>query len=261
MSAVPKITGAKRVVQPPKVVSIKSQDESKNIEEVKKMIQTTIQPKDLGIKVRKLVKTARGIMVETDKADELKTLQECKALRSKGLVIEALRKRSPKLMIYDLEADRAEQEVVEDIFAQNVDDLISRDDFLKEFKCVHKYLSRNRNDSRTNWVAECSARVRNILRRRDRLFLGWQSCRVKDCHPVVRCYKCLAYGHISRHCKGKQMCAHCTGEHDIKDCDKNDQPAKCLNSKMPKKDTNYSTGTKGCTEYERACRIALEKVP
>ena len=113
VSAVPKITGAKRVVQPPKVVSIKSQDESKNIEEVKKMIQTTIQPKDLGIKVRKLVKTARGIMVETDKADELKTLQECKALRSKGLVIEALRKRSPKLMIYDLEADRAEQEVEE----------------------------------------------------------------------------------------------------------------------------------------------------
>lgn len=83
VSAVPKITGAKRVVQPPKAVFIESKGDSKNIEEVKKMIQTTIQPKDLGIKVR----TARGIMIETDKADQLKKLQECKALRSKGLVI------------------------------------------------------------------------------------------------------------------------------------------------------------------------------
>lgn len=32
-------------------------------------------------------------------------------------------------MIYDVEADRAEQEVIDDIIAQNVDGLISRDDY------------------------------------------------------------------------------------------------------------------------------------
>ena len=56
------------------------------------------------------------------------------------------------------------------------------------------------------------------------------------------------------------MCAHCTGEHDIKDCDKKDQPAAWINCKLAKKDHRHATGTKGCSEYDRACRIALEKV-
>ena len=99
VSAVPKITGAKKVVQPPKVVFIKSKDEKKTIEEVKREIQTTIQPKDLGIKIRRVVKTARGIMIETDKVDQLQKLQDCEALKTKGLVVEAPRKRSPRVMI------------------------------------------------------------------------------------------------------------------------------------------------------------------
>ena len=199
-------------------------------------------------------------MVETDKVEQLKVLQDCEALKSKGLVIEAPRKRCPKIMIYDVDADRDEQEVIDDILTQNVEDLVPRDDFLKEFKCVHKYKNRNINDTRMNWVVECSSRVRNVLRRRDRLFVGWQSCRVKDYNPVVRCYKCLLYGHISKYCRGKQMCSHCTGEHNVKDCNKKDQQATCINCKLNKKDYQHSTGSKGCTEYDRACRIALEKV-
>ena len=50
---VPRITGAKKMIQQPKVVFIKSKDDKKNIEEVKQLVQTTIRPKDLGIKVKK----------------------------------------------------------------------------------------------------------------------------------------------------------------------------------------------------------------
>lgn len=204
--SVPKITGAKRQPVPPKVVFIKSRDDSKDIEEVKKMIQTTINPKDLGIKVRRVVKTARGVMIETDRAEQLQKLQNCEALKTKGLVIEAPKKRCPKVMIYDMDGGRDEKEIIEDVYAQNVDDVvISKEDFIKEFQCVHKYTSRNREDTRANWVVECSPRVRNELRQRDRLFVGWQSCRIKDYNPVVRCYKCLMYGHISKHCRGKQV--------------------------------------------------------
>ena len=180
--------------------------------------------------------------------------------RSKGLVIEAPKKREPKIMIYDLDTERAELDTIEDIYAQNVDDLISKDEFLREFKCVHKYESRNRGEKKANWVIECSARVRNILRRRDRLYVGWQSCRSKDYNPVVRCYKCLAYGHISKYCRGKQACSHCAEEHDIKNCTNKEQPAKCLNCKLAKKPFDHATGAKECSEYERACRVALEKV-
>ena len=53
-------------------------------------------------------------------------------------------------MIYDVDAVRGEHEIIDDIITQNVDDLISKEDFLKEFKCVHKYKNRNVNDTRTN---------------------------------------------------------------------------------------------------------------
>ena len=258
---VPKITGTKRVVQQPKVVFIKSSDDRKNIDEVKKLVQETVKPKDLGIKVRKVIKTARGLMIETEKSEQLEKIKNCEALKTKGLIIEAPKKRSPKLMIYDLDTDRAEKEIIEDVYVQNIEeDLIPKEDFLKEFTCVHKYVNKNRQDQKANWVVECSARVRNLLRRRDRIYVGWQSCRLKDYNPIVRCYKCLAFGHISKYCKGKQPCSHCMLEHDIKECRNKAQPAKCINCKLAKKPYDHATGSKTCTEYERACRIALEKV-
>ena len=113
-------------------------------------------------------------------------------------MIEAPKKRNPKIMIYDIDAERAEQETIEDIYIQNVEDQISKDEFIKEFKCVHKYPNKNRGDKKANWVVECSARVRNLRRRRARLYVGWQSCRSKDYNPVARCYKCIftALGHM-----------------------------------------------------------------
>ena len=97
---VPKITGAKKVVQQPKVVFIKSKDDKQNIEEVKQLVQTTIRPKDLGIKVKKVIKTARGLLIETEKADQLDKLKNCDALKSKGLVIEAPKNENRRSVSY-----------------------------------------------------------------------------------------------------------------------------------------------------------------
>ena len=90
---VPKITGTKRVVQQPKVVFIKSSDDRKNIDEVKKFVQETVKPKDLGIKVRKLIKTARGLMIETEKSEQFDKIKNCEALKAKELIIEAPKRR------------------------------------------------------------------------------------------------------------------------------------------------------------------------
>lgn len=95
---------------------------------MKRLIQTTIKPKYLGIKVKKVVKTARGLMIETEK---LQKLQECDALKTKGLVVEAALKICPKLLEYDVNWDKPDQEVLEDIFSQNVDDMMQKKNFLK----------------------------------------------------------------------------------------------------------------------------------
>lgn len=36
--------------------------------------------------------------------------------------------------------------------------------------------------------------------------------------PVIQCYKCLRYGHLSLQCKSRLRCSKCSGEHNVEEC-------------------------------------------
>jgi len=49
--------------------------------------------------------------------------------------------------------------------------------------------------------------------------LGYLFLRVKLYIPKpLRCYKCNRYGHVASHCRGKQRCSICGGEHKYNEC-------------------------------------------
>lgn len=161
-------------------------------------------------------------------------------------------------MVYDVEEDE-EESTIQEIYDRNIEG-VPYEEFVKEFRCVHKYPHRDRTDTRENWIVECSPRIRNILRARDRVFIGWQSCRVKDYNPVFRCYHCQAFGHIAKHCKNKQVCPHCAGGHDLKNCRRKDSGPRCANCKVVQKEYHHEIGSKTCPEYERVVQVAFAKV-
>lgn len=99
---VPKPTGTRNKINQPKVIFVTSQGDDKNNDEVEKLIKETIQPKKLGIKVKRVRKTARGVMIETEKEEQLKKIEECIELISKGLIIDKPKKKMAKIMIYDV---------------------------------------------------------------------------------------------------------------------------------------------------------------
>lgn len=37
--------------------------------------------------------------------------------------------------------------------------------------------------------------------------------------PVIRCFKCQSYGHMSRRCSDAQVCLKCAGSHLATECD------------------------------------------
>ena len=65
---------------------------------------------------------------------------------------------------------------------------------------------------------------------------------------VIRCYRCQAYGHISRLCRSlKVRCGNCCEEgHESKDCEKDTEQSKpkCLHCKL-----NHRTGSNQCEYY------------
>lgn len=146
--------------------------DEKNLDDVKQLIKTSIKPSKLGVNIKRVVKTARGVLIETEGAAQLDKIRDCNKLKDNGLIFDKPRRRSPRLMIYDVDKD-----LINEIYEQNMCETgIDVENFTKEFKCVHRYKRKDPKDTRVTLVIECTARIHNILRSRDRLYIGWQSC-------------------------------------------------------------------------------------
>jgi len=49
--------------------------------------------------------------------------------------------------------------------------------------------------------------------------IGYMSFKFKQYIPKpVRCFKCNRHGHVANHCRGKEICSNCGGEHGRKTC-------------------------------------------
>lgn len=257
---IPKVTGITKI-QTPQVLFVKSKDENQTTDEIKNVIKSTIRPSQMGLNIRRVTKTARGVLIETEGPDQLEKLAQCQALKDKGLVFDKPKKRNPRVMIYDVEMPEDPQIFVEDVHNQNFrDSNIDLETFRREFKCVHRYKKKDQQDLRVSLVIECSARVRNLIRSRDRVYIGWQSCRLKDYNPLVRCFKCQSFGHVAKYCRGKNTCSHCAEEHEFTACPNKGHPPKCANCVAAKRDPDHSLSSPKCLEFIRATKIAYERV-
>jgi len=92
-----------------------------------------------------------------------------------------------------------------------------------------------------------------------KLKVGWVICRVRRRTPLVRCFRCLDYGHHARDCKGTDranMCYKC-GQvgHLAATCNNEPHCAICAEMAVKLDDQKHILGTTKC----RALKLALEK--
>ncbi|KAK9718508.1 hypothetical protein QE152_g23129 [Popillia japonica] len=75
-----------------------------------------------------------------------------------------------------------------------------------------------------NQIATISASraTANAILKRGRIRIGWVDCRVRERIEVIRCFKCLEFGHTKNSCKGEDRSNHCLNcnqaGHQAKDC-------------------------------------------
>ncbi|KAK9687557.1 hypothetical protein QE152_g36182 [Popillia japonica] len=71
-------------------------------------------------------------------------------------------------------------------------------------------------------TVQMERRSANLLIKDGKIKIGWINCRVRERVVVMRCYKCLEFGHLTKECKGpdrSNLCINCHQPgHKIKDC-------------------------------------------
>lgn len=46
-----------------------------------------------------------------------------------------------------------------------------------------------------------SKEAREILIKKERIYIGWNCCRVQDYLVATKCYKCHNFGHTAKYCR------------------------------------------------------------
>lgn len=115
------------------------------------------------------------------------------------------------------------------------------------------YKSGKRVAKSCNYVIEVPPHDRKaLIITKDRVFINWSSCPVRDLTLVTRYFKCQQYGHATKTCQEEaSTCGHCgDAGHTIKDCTKKAEPSKCATCLHFKKTSDHQTGNVDCS----ACR-------
>lgn len=226
--------------------------------ETKSRLVQLIKPKEDNLQVRSMRMVGRGgVLVEAASGGDAGRLIENRALRESGFTVERPKTVLPKIMIYDVPNDISEEDAKECIVAQNLNKRPEVDAVQRGFKIVKKMAVKDRKVE--HWVVECTPEVRDWLTSEARIYVDWSSCRVKDFLSITRCYNCQGYGHPSRYCKGKRTCAHCSGDHDLKDCGSRRDPFPCSACAKFGRNLMHGVNDPNCPVYRRAAEDSVRR--
>lgn len=240
-----------RFVQPNKVssVAIYPSDKLKSSEETKNLVQKLIRPEEMKLHVRGLRKTKNGgVIISTETKDDIEKLKRSSQLTTSGLTVNEPQKRRPRIVVVGVPSAMQEAEVLNCIFQQNLagNQEATLESFMSTVSLSHK--SGKKESETCNYILEVPAQIRKALITKNRVFVNWSSCPVRDFTLVTRCYKCQQYGHAAKTCREESStCGHC-GElgHVVKDCMRKAEPPKCATCMRFKKPCNHKTGDEEC---------------
>ncbi|KAL0833096.1 hypothetical protein ABMA28_001206 [Loxostege sticticalis] len=259
-------TSPNNFVQPSVVnsIAIYPTDKMKSSDDTKTLVQKIIQPDQMKLHVRSLRKTKNGgVIISTDTKDDIQKLKQSAQLTTSGLTLDEPHKRKPRIVVVGVPSSMQEKDVFNCIYQQNLADRLdgmTPEIFLKSVKLSHK--SGKKDADTCNYIIEVPANIRKAIITKDRVFVNWSSCPVRDFTLVTRCFKCQQYGHAAKTCREEHnTCGHC-GElgHLMKECPKKAEPPKCATCLHYKKPCNHKTGDPDCPAKKMAEKRYIDSI-
>ncbi|KAG8237930.1 hypothetical protein J437_LFUL017460 [Ladona fulva] len=242
------------------IIMAKDNSNVEDLNKIKEIVKSTINPGKEAIKI-KTMRTAgrRKVIIETmtqEDKDKLYKGQLKDKLESKGLIIESIKKKQPRLIIFSIDRNVPEKEFTANVYSQNLKETeIEEGKFIQGFK--HLFTTGRRESKYCNKVYEVTPEIRDALINKDKLYAGWESHYEKDYLGVTRCFKCQGFGHMAKTCREKEdICSHCARSgQKIQDCPNKNKEETCANCHRFGKDAAHSTWDRECPAY----KFALER--
>lgn len=220
---------------------------------VKKSIASKVQCKLPNVRIKSLTKRKDGVAIETCSQKELDDILKCVAFKDAGLTATVKPKPQPRVLIFDVPTDIEEKALIDQVYLKNLKDKgISQEDYVSHAKII----SRGKNGEKGNMVLQINSRCAELLDRQGRVFVGWQSLKVRRHLAVSRCLKCCGYRHFAKSCKAPdKLCLNCGQTGHLASACKN--ATVCINCKKEGRDSGHSVLSRECPVYVRMMGAAL----
>lgn len=219
--------------------------------EALKVLEKMVDPSSLGTTIKGITTTSRGqVVIRTvSKEDALKLGAELDKLENATVSWKTSSPRLPRMVLTGIPQSWEEREVHEKVTARLWSEVPNpAPTFRPLFKRGPKELYTSQ------WVTEVDASTRKKLKEGP-INIGWLRIMAHDYIEQPRCYKCQAFGHISRKCPAREeTCGWCAGNgHTMKNCPHKERPAICVNCHNMglRKGLNHSTSSRRCSAYLR----------
>lgn len=223
----------------------------KTYAEILGQIKAKVKPDELNTEVKFVRKTRDGgVLVVVGKSDdEMKALQEAiqSAVGQTGTVKGKVSRTI--LEIRDIDGLTTTEEVA---------NAIRKETSCTEEEAKVRLFDPNAREQRVALVEMDQTRAAALLKK-GKIRIGWVNCRVRVRANVMRCYRCLGYGHQKGKCGGLDRSANCwkcgMGGHKAAACNVPAQQLKCFlcaEAKIPHDKLAHAPGTGGCAVFRAA---------
>lgn len=245
---------ATRKQDPPNLVKITPEDTEQysSSEKTKEKVKELITPVETNLRVRNLRRIqGNGILVETENKENVEALLASEKLKRAGLNVGLPQKKNPRIIIFDVPEMESDDKIIQAIIDQNTNEEEGKK-LRREMKIAFKTGVKDKQSN--NVIIDVSKNARDIIIKKDRIYVGWNCCKVQDYLAVTRCYKCQGFGHTTKYCRSSnETCGHCSeSNHSFKNCPNKAKPAVCSNCKKQGRSSDHCVTSKECPAYSSA---------
>ncbi|XP_063367613.1 centrosomal protein of 162 kDa-like [Cydia amplana] len=242
-------------------LTIESKDPKDTSTTVIDRVKDSVDVSVLGIGVEyfrgiKKQKAAIGLTSEADReALKAAITEKCPDLKT---ITTELRK--PLLRLVGVVKGLADDQIPGAIVRQNSALLGDKERAETRMRVLRR--TRSRKPEVSNIIIEVDTDIWTCLKDR-KVRLGYQVVPAYDQSPVIQCYACLRFGHFARDCTHPQACGYCAGQHDTKECQRREEPPKCVNcGKQGRKpeEPEHPAYSSECPEWRKWDRLARSQV-
>lgn len=199
---------------------VRSKKEGVGASEVMKTVKETVKPAVLGLKIDSLRKGVNGAVIV--KCRDEKSLKKFTARTEecKEVSVTNLKPLKAIITILGVHEEDCNEGFIEKMLNQNesLNSLVSSKENCKNHLKVVRYAKMNVNPYLRKVFIMVCAEIRKKMNELEGIHVGYRWAKVVDDTPLLQCYKCLSFGHISKRCKNEERCLYCAGRHQSNDC-------------------------------------------